>query len=358
MAKKDYYKILGVDKNATQDEIKKAYRKLAHEHHPDKGGEEAKFKEINEAYQVLSDQQKREQYDRFGSAFRSGGGFDFSGFNFDPSSFWNNQNIEFDVGDLGNIFGDFFGTKRSDARTRADSFSIDLEITFEEAAFGVEKTVSINKFIRCKVCLGRGAPEHTSYNKCPVCNGAGKIKKDQRILFGVFSQITTCQECHGEGRVPSEKCRACKGVGRIKETTDVKIKIPAGINDGEVIKFDGFGDAPARNGIAGDLFVRIRIKPHKIFTRKGNDVFVELPVKYTQAVLGDEIQIQTLDGVKKVIIPSGAQSGDKLKFSGQGIYFLDKSRRGDMYVIIKIETPKRLTARQKKIIEDLQKEGL
>lgn len=366
MAKKDYYKILGIDNNATQEDIKRAYRKLAHQHHPDKGGSELKFKEINEAYQTLSDTQKRAQYDRFGTTFEgfsarggSASGGDFSGFDFDPNAFWETRGGEFDFGDLGNIFGDFFsGSSRADRRMRADSISVDIELAFEEAAFGIEKNILLNKFIVCKTCHGKGAPAHASYTTCPVCNGAGKIKKNQRILFGVFSQISACEECHGEGKVPAEKCKTCKGPGRVKETASIKIKIPAGINEGEVIKLEGLGDAPIRKGISGDLFVRVHIQPHKQFTRKGTDVFMELKIRYSQAILGDAIEIPTLDGPQKLAIPSGIQSGEKLELQGRGIYFLDKSRRGDMYVIINVDTPKRLTARQKKIIDDLQNEGL
>lgn len=359
MPQKDYYKILGLEKNASQEDIKRAYRRLAHQHHPDKGGEETKFKEINEAYQILSDPHKRAQYDRFGTGFGPGGAsFDFSGFNFDPNAF-GGHNAEFDFGDLGSIFGDFFGgSSRTDTRMRADSISVDIELLFEEAAFGTEKTLSLNKFIVCKICRGKGAPEHTSYDTCKVCNGTGKIKKNQRILFGMFSQITMCEECYGEGKVPSEKCKTCRGLGRVKETVSIKIKVPAGINEGEVIKLDGLGDAPIRRGMAGDLFVRVHIKPHKHFIRKGNDVFMEFSIRYTQAVSGDTVEIPTLDGPQKLAIPSGIQSGEKLTLQGKGVYFLDKSRRGDMYVIIKIETPKRLTARQKKIIDDLRNEGL
>ncbi|RJQ13641.1 molecular chaperone DnaJ [Candidatus Parcubacteria bacterium] len=352
MSKKDYYRILGVDKKATQEDIKKAYRRLAHQYHPDKGGEEAKFKEINEAYQVLSNQQKREQYDRFGTTFGTNQGFDFSGFGFDPNSFGG-------FNDFGNIFEDFFGFggKRKSNQKGAD-ISVDIEITFEEAAFGGQKEIKLHKYSVCDVCKGGGAQAGSELETCQTCQGSGQIRKNERSFLGVFSQIIICPECYGDGKKPKVKCRNCKGEGRIKDTSIISIKIPAGINDGEIIRLDGFGEAAARRGRSGDLYARIYIKPHRFFTRKKSDVFYELSLSYTQAVLGDKIEIPTLDGPVMLEIPQGINSGSKIKLKEKGAHFLDKTGRGDMFVVVKIETPKKLTAKQKKLIEELRKEGL
>ena len=357
MSKKDYYKILGVSKDASTDEIRKAYRKLAHQHHPDKGGEETKFKEINEAYQTLSNPEKRSQYDRFGASFDQAG-FDFSGFNFDQNTFWQSQRAPSDsFGDLGNIFEDFFGFK-TNIKPKGDNISLDLEINFEEAAFGIQKEVKLYKYVTCQVCQSRGAPADADLEICQRCGGSGQIHKNQRILFGILSQVTTCPECQGEGKTARNKCQACRGAGRIKNSTIMVVKVPAGINNGEVIKFDGLGEAAPKRGRAGDLYVKIHVKPHKYFIRKGNDIFYELLLSYTQAVLGDKLEIPTLEGTVVMEIPSGVESGKKIRLKNKGIQYLDHSGRGDMYVTIKIETPKKLTSKQKKIIEDLREEGL
>ena len=357
MTKKDYYKILGVSKNASQEEIRKAYRRLAHQYHPDKGGDEQKFKEINEAYQVLSDVDRRSQYDRFGTTFEQAG-FDFSGF--DPNIFWQSQQASGDwFGDLGNIFEDFFGFKgRTESKPRGETISVDLEISFEEAAFGVHKEVKLYKYVVCSACQGRGAPRDAALETCSQCGGSGQIQRSQRIFFGTFNQIITCPNCQGEGRAAKVKCHSCKGTGRIKETVVIPIRIPAGINEGEVIKLDGWGDAASRGGKAGDLYVKVRIKPHRYFTRRGSDIFYELPITYTQAILGSKVEVPTLQGTIILEIPAGVESGKKIKLKNKGIPYLNYSGRGDMYITVKISTPKKLTAKQRKIIEELRQEGL
>ncbi len=362
---KDYYKTLGIDKKASKDDIKKAFRNLAHKYHPDKGGDAEKFKEINEAYSVLSDEKKRAQYDQFGSSgpqfgggsgFGGGGfsgfeGFDFGGFS---NGFGNSNSFEFDLGD---IFGDFFGggnSKRNRRKKGAD-ISVDLEISFEDSVFGVEKEINLHKTSACESCNGSGAEKGTSMENCSVCKGNGTIREIKQSFLGQIASTKTCENCAGTGKIPKNKCKNCSGTGVLKKQTVLKIKIPAGIEDGEMLRLSGGGEAVSR-GENGDLYIKIHIKKHKIFRKYGNDLLMDLNIKVTDAILGNKIDIETLDGKIKLDIPEGSLDGDKIKIKGKGVV-LD-SKRGDIVVTLKINIPKKLNREQKKIIEDMKEKGL
>jgi molecular chaperone DnaJ len=354
MAAKDYYQILGVARNASKEDIKKAYRHLAHKFHPDKsGGSEDKFKEINEAYHVLADETKRAEYDRYGRVFSGNagqGGFDFSGFDFGD---FNERMADFDLGDIfGDIFG--FGTRGRQAK-RGRDISLDLEISFEEGAFGAERKVILTKFGVCERCKGKGAEEGINFKTCPNCQGSGKIHETRRSFFGTFTSLNECANCRGRGKIPEKKCPACRGEGVLSKNEEVKIKIPAGIEDGQMIKLSGQGEAVAY-GIPGDLYAKIHVRPHPVFRREGNNIVMNLDIRLSDALLGGEKEIKTLDGAIKLSVPSGIDSGEILRVRGKGIPF--ERGRGDLLIKIVIKTPKRLSSRVKKIIEDLKKEGI
>lgn len=366
---KNYYEILGVEKGASDEEIKKAYRKLAHRFHPDKqGGDEAKFKEINEAYQVLSDKEKRSQYDQFGSTFEGAGagaggfgGFDFSnfgGFGGNASGF----NFE---GDLGDLFGDLFGGGRAGGRSRQErgqDISIDVELTLEEALTGVDKEVKLYVSVPCSKCSGIGAEPGSKMEKCKTCSGSGYVQKQKRTMFGVFAQNELCSDCHGSGERPEKKCPKCGGDGRIKDEKIIKINIPAGIAEGQAIRISGAGEAGFRPGsgksMAGDLYVTAHLKPHPQFERRADDLLHKLDVGFSQAALGDDITIPTLKGKLKLKIPSGIQSGKIIKISGAGFPHLQGRGTGDMYVTVQVKTPDKLSRKQRSLLEELKKEGL
>ncbi len=354
MATKDYYQILGVSRNASKEDIKKAYRHLAHKFHPDKsGGNEEKFKEINEAYHVLADETKRAEYDRYGRVFSGNGGqggFDFSGFDFGD---FNERMTDFDLGDIfGDIFG--FGTRGRQAR-RGRDISIDLEINFEEGAFGIERRVILTKLGVCEKCKGKGAEEGVNFKTCPVCQGSAKIHETRRSFFGAFTSLNECGNCRGRGKIPEKKCSACHGEGVLLRNEEVKIKIPAGIEDGQMIKLSGQGEAVAY-GIPGDLYAKIHVRPHPVLRRERNNLVMNLDIRLSDALLGGEKEIKTLDGAIKLSIPTGIDSGEILRIRGKGIPF--ERGRGDLLIKIIIKTPKRLSSRVKKIIEDLRKEGI
>jgi molecular chaperone DnaJ len=360
---KDYYQILEIDKKASHDEIKKAYHKLALKYHPDRnGGDDKKFKEINEAYQVLSDEQKRARYDQFGTAdnFASGpsgnsygggfGGFDFSGFQ-------NGQG--FDMGDIGDIFGDFFG-RGSRSSTRRTKKGRDLEteinLTFEESIFGEEKDINIVKQTICEACAGSGAKKGTKMEKCSYCNGQGQIKEIKRTIFGSFSTSSVCQNCEGHGSVPKEKCPLCKGQGVVKKENKIKIDVPSGILDGETLRVRGKGEE-IKNGVPGDLYIRIRVKPHHLFKREGINLHMDLSIKLTEALIGGEESIEMLRGDKiKIKIPSGSNNNDLLRVKGRGVP--TKETKGDLIVRLKVIMPNKLSRKAKKLIEELEEEGL
>ncbi len=358
---KDYYKILGVSRNASTEEIKKAFRRLAHKYHPDKeGGDAEKFKEVNEAYQVLSDPKKRAQYDRFGSAFEqaqaSGGFRGFEGFR-DFSDFANGYG--FDIDDLGDIFGgfsDFFGFGRTRGKTgsrRGRDIQVDLEIDFNQAVKGAEKEIELYKTVPCPVCGGSGAEPGSKPEVCPTCAGRGRVRKVQRTIFGNIQVETVCPDCGGEGKKISQKCSKCNGRGVVRQKTKIKIKIPAGIEDGGVIRFAGLGEAGERGAPSGDLYVRVRVKPDSRFRREGDNIYSEKIISVTQAALGDKVDIETIDGPVKLKIPAGTQPGKQFILRGKGVPRLKGRGRGDHIVTIKVRIPTYLTAEQKRMLKEL-----
>jgi molecular chaperone DnaJ len=356
---KDYYQILGVPRNAGKEEIKKAYRNLAHKFHPDKtGGNEKKFKEINEAYQILSDDAKRAEYDRYGRVFSgaagpaSSGGFDFSGFGFGDFG----ERME-DL-NLGDIFGDIFGfsSERRSRVRRGRDISIDLEISFEEAAFGAERKVVLTKFGICEKCKGKGAEEGVDFKTCSTCQGKGKIHETRRSFFGTITSMAECGNCRGRGKIPEKKCSACKGEGVILKSEEATIKIPAGIEGGQMIKLTGQGEAMAY-GVSGDLYVKIHVRPHPVFRKEGSNLVMNLDIRLSDAVLGAEKELKTLDGIIKLKIPAGINSGEILRVRGKGIPD-SRGGRGNLLIKILIKTPKRLSSRAKKIMEELREEGI
>lgn len=352
---KNYYDILGVDKNASKDEIKKAFHKLAHKYHPDKnGGDEAKFKEVNEAYQVLSDDRKRQQYDTFGSAGGAGfdpnnfGGFDFSGFARNADG-----GIEFDLGD---IFGEFFGGGRNNRVRRGRDISVDIQISFAEAVFGTERKVLINKVAACEHCAGSGAEPGTKTKSCPTCNGAGKVEQQRRSFLGTFTTTKPCDTCYGKGVVPETPCKTCGGVGVREKSEEVTIRVPPGIETGEMLRMTNQGEA-VPGGVNGDLYVRIHVEKHSLFRREGANLHMNLDVKLTDAALGAEYVIDTLDGALNLKIPAGISSGEILRVRNKGVP-VKAGKRGDLLIKIVIKTPAKLSRKAKKLFEELKEEGL
>jgi molecular chaperone DnaJ len=348
--KRDYYEVLGINRNAGEQEIKKAYRNLAKKYHPDVNpGDkeaEAKFKEVNEAYSVLIDPEKRSRYDRFGHE-----GIDTSGF----GGFG-----DFDFGSFGDIFESFFGggfgsTRHSQRRrgpVKGPDIRYSMEITFEEAAFGVEKVIELEREQRCSVCDGSGCKPGTGFSTCKRCGGTGQIQYKQRTVFGQFVNVSTCSECGGEGQVIEEPCRKCHGTGRVRGTTKIKVKIPAGIDDGQTISLRNEGEPGLRGGPNGDLFVTIRVKEHSLFKRKGYDIICDIPITFVQGALGGELEVPSLDGKIKYTIPEGTQTGSIFRIKGKGIPELHGSGRGDMYIRVNIEVPIRLNEKQKSLLRE------
>jgi molecular chaperone DnaJ len=357
---KDYYKILGVPRDASQEEIKKAYRRLAHKYHPDKGGDEKKFKEINEAYQVLGNPQKRAQYDRFGENFEGGK----AGTGFDFGSFWGDfgEDFSFEPVDFEDIFEDFFGFgKRTRQRqaNRGRDIEIEIKINLEDTLKGVKKRIVLSKFVGCKRCQGTGAEPGTKLKECFSCRGTGEVQQIKRTIFGTFTRYVRCPECGGEGKIPERPCNVCKGEGRIRGEEDIEIFIAPGVDTGQTIKIAGKGEAGRRGGKPGDLYVRIFIRPHPVFERKGDDLYIQIPISFSQAALGDEVELKTLEGKKILLkVPQGTQSGKILRISGKGIPHFSGFGRGNLYVELKVKVPKRLTKIQKELLERLRREGL
>ncbi len=361
---KDYYEILGVDKKASKDDIKKAFRTLAHKYHPDKKtGDDAKFKEINEAYSVLGDDGKRSQYDQYGSAgpnagFGGGGsGFGGAGFgDFDFSQFTqggSGNGFEFDFGD---IFGGAFGGNQRRQTKRGRDISIDIELTFEESIFGVERTVLLNKVSKCDNCGGNGAEKGSDLSTCSTCNGKGQIREMKRTFFGQFETTATCETCHGSGKVPKTKCGVCHGHGVVKKESEIKVKIPSGIEAGEMMRLSGGGEAIS-GGQTGDLYIKIHVKKHPLFRKEGNNLVMDYKVKLSDALLGGEVNLQTLDGDIKVKIPEGVAHGEILRIKGKGVP-TDRGSRGDILIRVSVAMPKKLSKEAKKAIETLKEEGL
>jgi molecular chaperone DnaJ len=369
---KDYYKTLGVERTASKEEIKKAFRKLAHENHPDKTKNDPaasqRFKEASEAYSVLSDDNKRKQYDTFGSAgpgMGGAGGFDpngfagFSGANgFDFSGFANGQGgVEFDLGDL---FGDFFGGgRRNQARTqRGQDISVDIQISFEESIFGVERDITVNKTAQCLTCHGTGAEPGTGMETCSRCNGKGSVSETRRSFMGVFTTQRVCDTCHGRGQIPKKPCHTCHGKGVHDRQQEFTVRIPAGIEDGEMVRLSGMGEA-VPNGVAGDMYVRTHVKHHPYIRKQGQDLISELKIKLTDAIAGASVPFKALepDGEIEISIPEGTNTGDVLRIRGKGVPN-ERNKRGDLLVRIAVDMPKKLSKAAKKAIEELRNEGL
>lgn len=354
--KRDYYEVLGVDKSASDDELKRAYRKAAKKYHPDlnPGDTEAekRFKEVNEAYEVLSDKEKRARYDQFGHAgvdpnFGAGGGYGggFTG----------------DFGDLGDIFSSFFGGfgggRRSNpnAPRSGNDVSVSVNLSFEEAAKGCKKTVKVPRVENCDACGGSGAEKGSGTKACPTCNGTGQVTTSQRTPFGFMRTQTVCGTCHGKGKIIETPCHKCAGKGRIRHTVEQTVEIPAGIDDGQIVQVSGGGDAGINGGPPGNLLINVNVRPHPIFTREGFDVYCEIPITFAQAALGADIIVPTLDGKVKFTIHEGTQPGDEFKLKGKGIQRLRYSGKGDQYVKIVVEVPKELSKTQKELLQEFEK---
>ena len=347
----DYYEVLGVQRGATDAEIKKAYRKLAKENHPDlnpgDAAAEARFKEANEAYEILSDSDKRSRYDQFGFAgvdpnYGAGaggyGGFDGS----------------FDFGDLGDIFGSFFGGgfggsagRTRNGPQRGESLRMGITVTFEEAAFGCEKEVSVDRVEQCESCRGTGAAAGSSPETCPNCGGSGQVQQRRQTPMGVFATTGVCPNCGGKGKIIKNPCADCGGKGQVRKRKTIKVSIPAGIDNGQIISLRGQGNAGRNGGPAGDLQIVVTVKPHQLFRRDGADVYCDAPITFTQACLGGEMEIPTVDGKVKYDIPEGTQTGTTFRLRGKGIPQVNGRGRGDQYVTVYIETPRNLTREQK-----------
>jgi molecular chaperone DnaJ len=359
---KDYYQILGIPREASHEDIKKAYYKLAHKYHPDRdGGDEQKFKEINEAYQTLSNKEKRAQYDKFGRVFEEGAGFE-PGFDFSSAFGRQGMDFEFDFGDLGDIMEDFFGfgagPKKRDFK-RGKDIEVEMEMSLEDILKAGERKIVLEKYVSCSRCQGVGAEPGTKVKECFSCRGTGWVQQIKRTPFGSFARSAACPECGGEGLKPEKLCNVCKGEGRIKSKEEINVFVPAGVDTNQVIKVEGKGEAGRRAGKAGNLYVRIFVKPHRVFKRKGDDLYLSVPISLTQAVLGGEVEIPTLQGSKLLLnVPSGTESGKVLKISGKGVPRFSGLGSGNMYVELTIKVPKKLTKKQKELLERLKSEGL
>lgn len=360
---KDYYQILGVERGASKDDIKKAFHRLAHKYHPDKkGGDESKFKEINEAFQILSDDRKRTAYDQFGDAAAAGdfsaengpaAGWDFSGFA-GANGANGGGDFQFDLGDL---FGDFFGAGRGGRKIRRGrDISVDIQIAFAEAVFGTERQLLINKIGNCEHCGATGAEPGSKTTKCDSCNGRGKINETRRSFLGTFTTLRDCPTCQGAGEVPEKRCADCLGHGVLKKAEEVKIAVPAGIEDGEMIRLTSRGEAVPR-GVAGDLYVRVHVETHPLFRRDGVNLIMDLPIKISDALLGAEYPIETLDGNLKLKIPEGISHGEILRVKNRGIPARG-GRRGDLLVKVVIKTANKLSKKARGLVEELKKEGV
>jgi len=360
MNKRDYYEVLGLSKGASDDEIKKAFRRAAVEHHPDKaGGDETKFKEINEAYEVLKDSSKRQRYDQFGHAGVGGasggsaGGNPFGGFG------GQGQEVHFDFGDLGlgDILGSFFGggaSGRGQQQSRGSDVEVAIEMSFEDAIFGLERELKINLNDTCSHCKGTTAEPGHELKSCGTCKGSGQVVQEMRTIFGNIQQAAVCKTCKGSGKVPEKICTLCKGSGTERRTVEIKLKIPAGIDDGSTIRLREHGEAVA-NGPKGDLYVHVRVKPHKQFTREGELILSEEHVSMVDAALGIEIDVSTVDGPIKMKVPAGTQSGTDFKLSGHGVPRLRSEHRGAHIVTITVDTPTKLSKEQTELLQQFKK---
>ncbi len=356
--KRDYYEVLGIEKGASEEEIKKAFRKMALKYHPDRNqgdkDAEEKFKEVNEAYSVLSDPELRKKYDMFG----------FAGV--DPSAQAGQQGGYtqwtggFDGMDFGDIFGDFFGggfgggaARRRNAPSKGRDIQHSLKITFEEAAFGTTKTINVRKYVKCDKCQGSGAAPGTSKHSCPRCGGTGQVQTVRNTLFGQVQTASTCPECGGTGQKIDTPCPDCSGSGQIMKNIKIEVKIPAGVDEGSVLPIRGQGEPGRNGGPNGDLYVVLAVAPHKLFDREGNDLYLDIPISFTQAALGDEITVPTLEGKVSYKVPAGTQPGTVFRLRGKGVADVHGGRMGDLYVKVTLEVPTKLNAEQKKIIKQM-----
>ena len=361
--KRDYYEVLGVDKGASDDDIKKAFRQGAKKYHPDMNpGDkvaEEKFKEINEAYEVLSDKDKRARYDQFGFAgvdpnYGAGQGGNPFGGGFGGSV---------DFGDLGDIFGSIFGDfgmggsrRRQNAPVRGNDIGARVTVSFEEAAFGVKQSIKIMRVETCSACSGTGAAKGTTAETCPTCKGTGQVRMQQRTPFGVMQNVTTCQNCGGTGKIIKTPCRECSGKGRVRVNRTIEVQIPAGIADGQTIAVRGQGDAGLRGGSAGDVHITVNVRPHPYFERQNYDVICEYPISFAQAALGARLTIPTLDGKQDYVIPEGTQTGTEFRLKGKGIPYLNGRGRGDHVLRVVIEVPKHLSEDQKRQLREFDRQ--
>ena len=360
MSKRDYYEILGVPKGASPDEIKKAFRKLAVKYHPDKeGGDETKFKELNEAYEVLKDSSKRQRYDQFGHAGvggNGGGGNPFEGF---QGFGGQGQNVNFDFGDLGlgDIFGNFFGGGQKQRNRRGQDVAVNITLSFEQAVFGAESEVSVTIDDTCSHCKGDGAEPGHGLKTCGMCQGSGQVNRVMNTVFGQIQQATVCPTCEGRGAVPEKVCSVCHGKGTERKRQVVTLKVPAGIDDGATIRLHGRGEALRGGGEKGDLYVNVRVKPHKKFMREGDLILSSERISMVQAALGADIEIETVDGPLTIRIPAGTQSGTDFKLSDHGVPRLRGGGRGAHIVTIHVDTPTKLSKRQKELLKEFDKGG-
>lgn len=359
----DYYKLLGVEKGASEEEIKKAYRKFAMKYHPDSkgGGDEKKFKEVTEAYEVLGDKQKRSQYDQFGKVGGTGpnfggagfGGFDFNGF----------ENVHFDFGGgIGDVFDAFFGgggrrSKKKSGPTKGNDLEMVARVSFEEAIFGTTKEIEITRYETCDRCKGNGAEPGTPIITCETCQGTGQEVRLQRTPFGQIQTSAVCSVCGGSGRIPEKKCKACKGDGRVAKSSTIKVKIPAGIENEAVIRLNGKGEAGLNGGEYGDLFIHVSVGASKEFERVKNEIHTTQHIHLIQAVLGDDIEVKTVHGPAKLSIPAGTESGKVFILKGYGVPRVNSDSRGDHQVTIVVDVPKRLSRKEKEMYEQLAKEA-
>ena len=347
--KRDYYEVLGVPRDAADAEIKRAFRKLAFQYHPDRNredGTEEKFKEVNEAYEVLSDANKRSNYDRYGHS------------GVDPLSARGFEGFDISFGGFGDIFEAFFGGATTTARRtaqRGTDLRYQVAVSLEEVAFGCEKNISMTRAEVCSSCHGSGAKPGSQPSRCPKCNGSGQVQQVQRSIFGRFVSATICNQCHGEGSIIAEPCPECRGSGRQKHRREISVEIPPGIDDGSQLRLSGEGEAGLRGGSPGNLYVSISVQKHELFTRDGDDILFELPINFAQVALGTEVEVPTLYGKSKINIPAGSQTGKVFRLKGKGITHLRRGGRGDQLVSMSVVTPDSLTKEQRRLFQELAK---
>jgi len=354
---KDYYTILGLQKGASKDEVKKAFRKKASEHHPDKKtGNEEKYKEVTEAYAVLSDEKKKAEYDTYGQSFSGAGGGGqgqgFGGFDFSGFQQGGGQGFEFDINDIFQNFG--FGGGGGQTQ-RGRDVSVDINLQFKESVFGVTRKLLITKNNTCDICDGSGAKKGTQMNTCETCGGQGKVRENRNSIMGSFTTVRECSPCHGTGKVPKERCGSCAGIGVKRTEEEISIKVPPSIQNGEVIRMTGRGEA-IPHGQPGDLYIKVHVESHKTIKRDGSTLSVQLPIKLTDALLGGSYTVETLDGDTEIKIPAGIAHGELLRIKGKGVP--NDFGRGDFMVKISIETPKKLSRKARKLVEELREEGI